>query len=429
MAKPRKKNDRASETEERLRLAIEAADIGTFEIDIRAGLVQYSAELSAMLGMPLIRSTKLQDAFARVHPDDIRRVTTSFQASLRPSGNGRLRMEFRFVRPGGEIRWMTWNGKIEFKGTGASRNPIRIIGACNDVTDRKRAEQSVRDRETYLGAILDSLPQNVCVIEPSGIIRAVNEPWLRFAAENDGAVDRVGVGANYLSVCRRAAAQGDTFAANVLEGLESLLAGQCNSLTLEYPCHSPKSQRWFALYANRLAGSKAELIISHLDISDRIQYEEQLRTLNAEVNHRTKNLFALVLSIARLTVSSTPADFAAKFAERLGALAASQDLLVLGNRQVVDMDNLVRSQLSHFRDLIGSRIQLTGPPIKVEPHAAQTIGTALHELATNAGKYGALSNAEGQVDIAWRLIVKPTAPARFEMSWTERSGPSVSEPV
>ena len=136
-----------------------------------------------------------------------------------------------------------------------------------------------------------------------------------------------------------------------------------------------------------------------------------------------------MLSIARLTVSSTPADFAAKFAERLGALAASQDLLVLGNRQVVDMDNLVRSQLGHFRDLIGTRIQLTGPPVKVEPQAAQTIGMALHELATNAGKYGALSNAEGHVEIAWWLLPQSTTPARFEMSWTERSGPLVSAPV
>jgi CheY-like chemotaxis protein len=89
---------------------------------------------------------------------------------------------------------------------------------------------------------------------------------------------------------------------------------------------------------------------------------------------------------------------------------------------------LVRSQLAHFEDLIGQRIELQGPPVSISASAAQTIGMALHELATNSGKYGALSNTCGVVKIAWGLERIDGEEAAFVMSWREEGGPPVTPP-
>ncbi len=85
----------------------------------------------------------------------------------------------------------------------------------------------------------------------------------------------------------------------------------------------------------------------------------------------------------------------------------------------MDLKELIRSQLAPFAGLIGARIDLCGQPITISASAAQTIGMALHELATNAGKYGALSNEAGRVDVGWRLEPGADGAERFGMTWRE----------
>jgi two-component sensor histidine kinase len=130
-----------------------------------------------------------------------------------------------------------------------------------------------------------------------------------------------------------------------------------------------------------------------------------------------------VQAIARQTVAYQPEDFVSRFTERIEALAANQDLLVRNKWQGIDVENLARAQLAHFADLIGPRITVEGPTLHLNAAAAQAIGLALHELATNAGKYGALSTDAGRVDIGWG-----TEGDTFTMSWAERQGPPVSAP-
>jgi PAS domain S-box-containing protein len=159
------------------------------------------------------------------------------------------------------------------------------------------------------------------------------------------------------------------------------------------------------------------------DITERKAHEEQIHLLMGEVNHRAKNMLSLVQAIARQTAAREPEDFIGCFAERIQALAASQDLLIRNEWQGVDVEDLVRAQLAHFVDLIGSRIVVDGLPLRLKPTSAQAIGLALHELATNAGKYGALSTDKGRVNVCWGA-----ADGTLTMSWTERDGPRVSAP-
>jgi PAS domain S-box-containing protein len=163
------------------------------------------------------------------------------------------------------------------------------------------------------------------------------------------------------------------------------------------------------------------------DVTSRKADEDQVRLLMREANHRVKNILyvvrGVVQAIARHTVVDKPEDFLSRFTERMDALAANQELLLRNNWQGVDVEGLARAQLAHFADLIGIRITIDGPKLRLTATAAQTIGLALHELATNAGKYGALSTDVGRVDIAWG-----TKGNTFTMSWTERQGPPASAP-
>jgi two-component sensor histidine kinase len=156
------------------------------------------------------------------------------------------------------------------------------------------------------------------------------------------------------------------------------------------------------------------------DMTEQKAYEEQIHLLMRETRHRAKNILSLVQAIARQTVARSPEHFIELFAERIQALAANQDLLV---RTGVDVEDLVHTQLAHFADLVGFRIAVDGPRLHLNAAAAQAIGLALHELATNAGKYGALSTDAGRVDIRWGM-----EGGTFTMNWTERDGPPVSPP-
>jgi two-component sensor histidine kinase/putative methionine-R-sulfoxide reductase with GAF domain len=156
--------------------------------------------------------------------------------------------------------------------------------------------------------------------------------------------------------------------------------------------------------------------------------EDHIRLLLREVNHRSKNMLAVVQAMARQTVASSPDDFLARFGERIRSLAAAQDLLIKNEWKGIEISELVRSQLSHLSDLAGHRITLDGPALLLTPAASQTIGMALHELATNAGKYGALSNGEGCVTIEWRLDRPEQDAGAFSIAWSERGGPVVQAP-
>jgi two-component sensor histidine kinase len=159
------------------------------------------------------------------------------------------------------------------------------------------------------------------------------------------------------------------------------------------------------------------------DMTDQKAHEEQVHLLMREINHRAKNMLSLVQAIARQTAARAPEDFIERFTERIQALASNQDLLVRNEWQGVDVEDLVRAQLAYFADLVGSRITVHGSPVRLNATAAQAIGLALHELATNAGKYGALSVDAGDVDVCWRLDGDV-----FAMTWTECNGPAVSPP-
>ncbi|WP_293863577.1 PAS domain-containing protein [uncultured Alsobacter sp.] len=208
---------------------------------------------------------------------------------------------------------------------------------------------------------------------------------------------------------------------------EALASGELRSAELRSP--APEGDRWFAVSVQpqrNAAGIVDGLLGSALDVTDRRARETHNRILLRELTHRTKNLLAVVQAIGRQTLLTTSSaqDFEHRFSGRLQGLAMSLDILFDENWEGASIAELVRSQLSHYRDLVGWRIRFSGPDMRLEPEAAQNLGLALHELCTNAAKFGALSGDEGTVDVRWGLTESDDDP-KFRITWTEQGGPAV----
>ena len=191
-------------------------------------------------------------------------------------------------------------------------------------------------------------------------------------------------------------------------------------------------ERWHDLHIEPLRdimGSIVGLSCAAVDITERKESEAHLRLLMRELTHRSKNLLAVIQAMARQTarhVGSIDA-FLTQFGARLQALATSHDLLVQESWYGVSLYELVRSQLGHYLDRVGTQVSLDGPMVVLKPEAAQSLGLALHELATNAAKYGALSVPGGHVSARWRRM--PAIEGHgVEISWDEEHGPKVKTP-
>ncbi len=188
--------------------------------------------------------------------------------------------------------------------------------------------------------------------------------------------------------------------------------------------------RWYDVHIEPLrdvTGANVGLTGAAVDVTGRKAGEAHLRDLMRELTHRSKNLLAVIQAMARQTAHHTGsvAGFLEQFSARLQALAASHDLLVEESWHGASLSELVRSQLGHHLDREQSQVSAEGPSILLKPEAAQSLGLALHELATNAGKYGALSTLSGRVTIRWRQLPDGGG---IEVLWAESGGPAVTPP-
>lgn len=158
--------------------------------------------------------------------------------------------------------------------------------------------------------------------------------------------------------------------------------------------------------------------------------ELHTRFVMRELAHRSKNLLAVVQAIARQTGRSTQDvnEFNAQLGERLAGLGRSQDLLVQKSWQGVSLDDLVSAQLKPFVEAGNDRVESQGPPVLLDADAAQSLGMALHELATNASKHGALSVPTGRISITWDWLQVADGERRLQLRWKEIGGPPVTPP-
>jgi PAS domain S-box-containing protein len=166
------------------------------------------------------------------------------------------------------------------------------------------------------------------------------------------------------------------------------------------------------------------------DITAQKRADENRKLLLNELNHRVKNTLATVQSIAMQTqrATTTPEEFFEAFTSRLMALSRGHDLLTQEAWTGASLENVIRQTLTPFVDRdVSERVHLEGPDVRLPPNAAVALNMGFHELATNAAKYGALSQKSGHVAVKWMLDVSSTPP-EVTIVWSEHGGPPVRAP-
>jgi len=189
--------------------------------------------------------------------------------------------------------------------------------------------------------------------------------------------------------------------------------------------------RWFDFHIEPLRGREKEIVglsCAVVDITARKDNEEHLRLVMRELTHRSKNLLAIIQALARQTARYADSidGFLNQFTARVQALSRSHDILVQEGWHGAYLADLLRSQIGPYVDQEKPQASWEGPPVRLRPEAAQSLGLALHELASNAAKYGALSAPTGRVSIQW-TIAGPNNDG-IEIVWSEQGGPPVGVP-
>ena len=278
--------ERLRQSEERRSIALSAGDMGSWEVDLATGHLEWDDGPYRIFGVdPAHFEPTIERIEAMMHPDDREKNAL---AAIVDSGESRFQVEFRIVRPSGEVRWCYGAGIITRDADG---KPVRMNGVTVDITDRKRAEE----RQVLLAR---------------------------------------------------------------------------------------------------------------------------------EVDHRAKNTLAVVLSVLRLTRAPTTKDFIATVEGRVHALAATHNLLSATRWEGADLGKIVEEEMAPYHANHRQRVITGGPAVVLLPATAQAVALALHELATNSAKYGALSTETGALHVTWQ-----TARDALVLDWIETGGPATAEPA
>lgn len=219
----------------------------------------------------------------------------------------------------------------------------------------------------------------------------------------------------------------DTRAAAIVE-LKGEVLRQGEPRNAELRIETETAVLWYDFHIEPIrdvSGSLIGVTGAAVDITERKEGEAHLRLLMRELTHRSKNLLAVIQAMARQTAKHTGSiqTFLERFSARVQALARSHDILVQESWHGASLKELVRSQLAYYLDREPEQISIAGPDVRLKPEAAQSLGLALHELASNAAKHGALSRSGGRVEISWQPLSDG-----IMLIWRESKGPQVNVP-
>ncbi len=205
------------------------------------------------------------------------------------------------------------------------------------------SKATLQGREAFFRGVLDSLPHEIAVIDKSGLLLAINRRWERFAEENCGVEVKVSVGANYLAVCSVGMDRGDAYARAAFDGLNALLDGRQDEFVMEYPCHGPRQERWFMMHAARFDAAPAAIVISHTNITERVQAETRLRAATKRLHDadqiKDRFLATLAHELRNPLAPIRTAAFTLRRFTAPGKAAHQEKLLSMIDRQV---DHLIR---------------------------------------------------------------------------------------
>ena len=416
----RRRAEEMRRTEEaRYRTALKVGRMASWEADFVEQSRTWSPEAIELFGLSLpsgkgfVGSTgdELRQA---IHPEDRHRLDRYHELI---QTQDEIDASYRIVLPGGSIRHLAGRGQVTARCPDG--RPWVLVNIVADVTDRAQAEERSLERARELEAakakyqaLVEASAQVEWSAAPDGTIVNDSPTWRAFTGQS---FDQWR-GTGWLDAVHPADRERTEAAWQA-----AIATGSVYDVDYRVR-HVGGKYRWTRARGVPLRdanGSIIEWVGVSEDITDLKQREEHLEVVMWELSHRTKNLLSVIQSIARRTLSAkADSPEVRAFTERLQGLALSHDLLVRGNWHGASLQDLVLTHLGPFGPLNPQTVSVEGPPISVTPAIAQSIGLAIHELATNAAKYGALSTIGGTLKITWSEVESLGQPL-FSLTWHE----------
>ena len=285
--------------------------------------------------------------------------------------------------------------------------------------ERARAESALRDSESLLRAIGESSAELIYAKDRDNRLLYANPATLAVIGKS---ADEV------LGRTEREWAENPDEADAIMANDRRVIDGGKTERIIEHfttPGGPQRIMQSTKAPMRNAAGEIIGLVGVTTDITERHRDQQHLRLLVHELNHRVKNTLAIVQSLAHQTFGSADEEALAAFERRLETLSAAHNLLTRERWEAPDLGAVIRETVGAL-DGGAARFEIDGPAVRIDPKAAVTIAMALHELCTNATKYGALSRPKGMVSIHWQ--VSDAIPPRLHLRWAERGGPTVRAP-
>jgi len=415
-------NSRLKNSNDRLQLALDGAELGVWSLDAKTGRFESDARDGQIHGY---RSDALPRTLAAarpfIHPGDLPSLDAAFAASKRTGS--RCKVEYRLAPTGGgadlrQERWVALEGTVVCDANGQSG---QLLGVTRDITERKKAELALEERNVQLalagkagrvGSYAYSVDSDVIQVSagyaalhglPEGTTETTRSAWRTRAQPED--------------------------LVRVEEVRRQAFRRRLTDFEIEYRILRSGESRWIesrSFISYNPDGSPRRVIGVNIDVTDRKRAEDQQRLLVAELDHRVKNVLATVSAIITQThdAGSLHTDFVTALDSRIKSLARTHELLSQSRWSGVSLAEIARLEFAPYTK---DNVEFGGPSVTLKAEAAQAMAMVLHELTTNAAKYGAFSNRNGRVSLRWRWLRNGSA-GRLAIEWREIGGPQVQAP-
>nr|WP_306268873.1 GAF domain-containing protein [Pararhizobium sp. IMCC3301] len=414
---------------ERIELALEAgAIIGTWIWHIPSDTITADERFARAFGLDPERchaGLSLADATPSIHPNDLHRVNETIEKALQTAGH--FRAEYRVRHADGNYRWVEANGRCEHDANGQA---LRFPGILIDIEQRRRIETDLERREADLALLLDATADGFYAVDTEGKTTRCNSSFLRmlgFETEDDV------VGKQLHAIIHHSHADGTHYPHDECPIYHVAKTGEMAHVDDEVFFRTDGTsfhvEYWVrpVIWQGELQGAVCNII----DISERKRAEEVRQLLLRELNHRVKNLFAVTSGMIQMTArhSKDVNEMAKALGGRLMSLARAHELVTSSiesqqkSTAPTQLCLLIEAVMEPHTGMHQDALRLAGPDVDVGPTATTSLALILHELATNAAKYGALSTSNGTVAISWSLDE-----TGLSVTWKESGGPPVAGP-